>query len=187
MFGRSLEETIQVEGRLGGSFVPVLVHRCVKFIRDHGEYPGDVASYLWAAEGCSQGSPGCLSANVKLVTVWLCTIDVACCHGLSNMVALSVLAAVWIVLSSWTELCQSEVDSSIGFSWGYLWIEQHHIYIHVHVHALHSLVWPQCGVLVYWCVGVWQTVPLTGDIVHHSIFGVSYVCHLNAGMLEFNL
>ena len=37
MFGRSLEETLQVEARLGGSFVPVLIHRCVKFIRDHGE------------------------------------------------------------------------------------------------------------------------------------------------------
>ena len=51
MFGRSLEETIQVEGRLGGSFVPVLVHRCVKFIRDHGEYLGDVASYPVSRRG----------------------------------------------------------------------------------------------------------------------------------------
>lgn len=42
MFGRSLEETLQVEARLGGSFVPVLMHRCVKFIRDHGELPGDL-------------------------------------------------------------------------------------------------------------------------------------------------
>ena len=37
MFGRSLEETLRVEVRLGGSFVPVLVHRCVKYIREHGE------------------------------------------------------------------------------------------------------------------------------------------------------
>ena len=40
MFGRRLEETLQVEARLGGSFVPVLVHRCVKFIREHGEFWG---------------------------------------------------------------------------------------------------------------------------------------------------
>ena len=37
MFGRSLEETLQVEARLGGSFVPVLVHKCVKFIKEHGK------------------------------------------------------------------------------------------------------------------------------------------------------
>ena len=36
MFGRSLEETLQVEARLGGGFVPVLIHRCVKYIREHG-------------------------------------------------------------------------------------------------------------------------------------------------------
>ena len=44
MFGRSLEETLQVEARLGGSFVPVLVHRCVKFVREHGELPGNPTS-----------------------------------------------------------------------------------------------------------------------------------------------
>ncbi len=38
MFGRSLEETMQVEARLGGTYVPVLIHRCVKFIREHGMY-----------------------------------------------------------------------------------------------------------------------------------------------------
>lgn len=36
MFGRSLEETMEVEARLGGTYVPVLLHRCVKFIREHG-------------------------------------------------------------------------------------------------------------------------------------------------------
>ena len=36
MFGRSLEETMAVEARLGGTYVPVLVHRCVKFIQEHG-------------------------------------------------------------------------------------------------------------------------------------------------------
>lgn len=37
MFGRSLEETMAVEARLGGTFIPVLVHRCANFIREHGE------------------------------------------------------------------------------------------------------------------------------------------------------
>ena len=36
MFGRSLEETMQVEARLGGNYVPVLLHRCIKFVRDQG-------------------------------------------------------------------------------------------------------------------------------------------------------
>lgn len=36
MFGRSLDETMQVEARLGGAYVPVLLHRCVKFIKEHG-------------------------------------------------------------------------------------------------------------------------------------------------------
>lgn len=38
MFGRSLEETMEVEARLGGTYVPVLAHRCVKFIQEHGQY-----------------------------------------------------------------------------------------------------------------------------------------------------
>lgn len=37
MFGRSLEETMTVEARLGGEYVPILVHRCAKFILEHGE------------------------------------------------------------------------------------------------------------------------------------------------------
>ena len=36
MFGRSLEETMQVEARLGGAFIPVLIHRCVRFLRENG-------------------------------------------------------------------------------------------------------------------------------------------------------
>ena len=36
MFGRSLEETMKVEARLGGTYIPVLLHRCVKFIQEHG-------------------------------------------------------------------------------------------------------------------------------------------------------
>jgi hypothetical protein len=36
MFGRSLEETMAVETRLGGSYVPIFLHRCVTFLREHG-------------------------------------------------------------------------------------------------------------------------------------------------------
>ena len=36
MFGRSLKETMKVEARLGGTYIPVLLHRCVRFIREHG-------------------------------------------------------------------------------------------------------------------------------------------------------
>ncbi|XP_019849875.1 PREDICTED: rho GTPase-activating protein 24-like [Amphimedon queenslandica] len=36
MFGRKLEETMTVEARLGGEYVPILVHRCAKFILEHG-------------------------------------------------------------------------------------------------------------------------------------------------------
>ncbi len=38
MFGRSLAETMEVEARLGGQFVPILLHRCVSFLRERGEY-----------------------------------------------------------------------------------------------------------------------------------------------------
>ena len=36
MFGRSLEETMAVETRLGGGYVPIFLHRCVTFLREHG-------------------------------------------------------------------------------------------------------------------------------------------------------
>lgn len=36
MFGRSLEETMAVETRLGGGYIPILLHRCVSFLRQHG-------------------------------------------------------------------------------------------------------------------------------------------------------
>ena len=45
MFGRSLEETMQVEARLGGNYVPVLLHRCIKFVRDHGTKFSSPISY----------------------------------------------------------------------------------------------------------------------------------------------
>ena len=37
MFGRDLEETMSVEARLGGKYIPVLVHRCAKFILENGK------------------------------------------------------------------------------------------------------------------------------------------------------
>ena len=46
MFGRSLEETMQVEARLGGTFIPVLIHRCVRFIRENGR--GCILRSCWA-------------------------------------------------------------------------------------------------------------------------------------------
>ena len=36
MFGRGLEETMAVEARLGGGFVPIFLYRCVTFLRQHG-------------------------------------------------------------------------------------------------------------------------------------------------------
>ena len=36
MFGRSLEETMAVETRLGGGYIPIFLHRCVAFLKDHG-------------------------------------------------------------------------------------------------------------------------------------------------------
>lgn len=36
MFGRSLAETVKFETRRGGGYVPLIVHKCVDFIRAHG-------------------------------------------------------------------------------------------------------------------------------------------------------
>ena len=37
MFGRQLEETMALESRLGGRYIPLMVHKCVEFVRKHGE------------------------------------------------------------------------------------------------------------------------------------------------------
>ena len=37
MFGRPLEDTMALESRLGGRYVPLMVHKCVEFVRKHGE------------------------------------------------------------------------------------------------------------------------------------------------------
>lgn len=37
MFGRSLAETVKFETRRGGGYVPLIVHKCVDFIRAHGK------------------------------------------------------------------------------------------------------------------------------------------------------
>lgn len=36
MFGRPLEDTMALESRLGGRYVPLMVHKCVEFVRKHG-------------------------------------------------------------------------------------------------------------------------------------------------------
>lgn len=38
MFGRSLQETMAVETRLGGGYIPIFLHRCVSFLREHGQF-----------------------------------------------------------------------------------------------------------------------------------------------------
>lgn len=37
MFGRSLAETVKSEMRRGGGYVPLIVHKCVDFIRTNGK------------------------------------------------------------------------------------------------------------------------------------------------------
>ena len=53
MFGRSLEETLQVEARLGGSYIPVFVHRCASFIREHGKVRK--VCFIWNKTGSPRG------------------------------------------------------------------------------------------------------------------------------------
>ena len=36
MFGRSLAETVKFEARRGGGFIPIVVDKCVDFIRKQG-------------------------------------------------------------------------------------------------------------------------------------------------------
>lgn len=36
MFGRNLTETVKYEARKTGGFIPVIVERCVEFIREKG-------------------------------------------------------------------------------------------------------------------------------------------------------
>ena len=38
MFGRALAETVKFESRMGGGFVPIVVEKCVNFIRENGEF-----------------------------------------------------------------------------------------------------------------------------------------------------
>ena len=37
MFGRSLAETVRSEMRRGGGYVPLIVEKCVGFIKAHGK------------------------------------------------------------------------------------------------------------------------------------------------------
>ena len=38
MFGRSLAETVRFETRRGGGYVPLIVQKCVDFIRANGKH-----------------------------------------------------------------------------------------------------------------------------------------------------
>lgn len=76
MFGRSLEETMQVEARLGGTFIPVLIHRCVRFIRENGlneigifRLPGQASRIHQLQDLYNQGSQLDFSPHEDLHTV----------------------------------------------------------------------------------------------------------------------
>ena len=47
MFGRSLAETVKFEARRGGGYVPLVVHKCVDFIRAHGKKNWTLQFNLW--------------------------------------------------------------------------------------------------------------------------------------------
>lgn len=76
MFGRSLEETLQVEARLGGSYIPVFVHRCASFIREHGlrevgifRLPGQSSRIQALKELYDQGSQNDFSDTEEIHSV----------------------------------------------------------------------------------------------------------------------
>eukprot|EP00731_Ephydatia_muelleri_P026688 Em0018g788a len=76
MFGRSLEETLQVEARLGGSYIPVFVHRCALFIREHGlkevgifRLPGQSSRVQALKELYDQGSQNDFSDTEEIHSV----------------------------------------------------------------------------------------------------------------------
>ncbi len=37
MFGRSVEDTVRVDSRRGGGIVPILVEKCVEYIKHSGQ------------------------------------------------------------------------------------------------------------------------------------------------------
>jgi hypothetical protein len=76
MFGRSLEETMAVETRLGGSYVPIFLHRCVTFLREHALHevgifrlPGQASRVQDLKELYDQGCQQQFSASEDVHTV----------------------------------------------------------------------------------------------------------------------
>lgn len=76
MFGRGLEDTMRVEARLGGAYIPILVHRCVKFIIEHGleeigifRLPGQTSRIQSLKDQYDQGSQLDISLNEDVHTV----------------------------------------------------------------------------------------------------------------------
>ena len=41
MIGRSIEDTVRVDSRRGGGMVPIMVEKCVEFIRNVGKVISD--------------------------------------------------------------------------------------------------------------------------------------------------
>ena len=46
MFGRNIADTMAIETRLGGRYIPLMVHKCTQFIRKHGKRIALVSSLL---------------------------------------------------------------------------------------------------------------------------------------------
>ena len=53
MFGRSLAETIKFETRRGGGFVPLVVSKCVEFIKTYGKRSAILYIMLYATSSSS--------------------------------------------------------------------------------------------------------------------------------------
>ncbi len=111
MFGRSLSETMQVEARLGGQFVPILLHRCVNFLRDHGERWWSVTAHGF---GMRLGWVVCYRSFGNSLSVG---------HRLN----MNIQSCVLIIMASWSRLWwltdilyivtvySSSVSSGLGF------------------------------------------------------------------------
>ena len=37
MFGRSIEDTVKVDSRRGGGTVPIIIEKCVEYVRNYGK------------------------------------------------------------------------------------------------------------------------------------------------------
>ena len=67
MFGRALDEMMALECRLGGRYVPIMVHKCAQFIREHGVCALVVCVLYVQCVQCVCGWEGGLGGRVDLV------------------------------------------------------------------------------------------------------------------------